>query len=457
MIRPLIARHVYTPLYYTFYGKFDYGSYLKFLRKSQWQTLEENRKVQSEMLHRLLSYSVQNIPYYHDIARKNNIRLTKDNAEQALRKFPILTKDIIRKESDRLHKLRPGIRWYNYASGGSTGEPIQLIHDFEYKMKMLLQKRLQKEWAGVHIGDIMVKLWGSEVDVVKEKEDIRHRLMNWVNSIYVLNAFVMDDERMRAYIDIINKVRPKFILAYANSLYDLSLFMSRHRLKVHAPHAIMTSAIKLYPEQRELIERMFGCAVFDRYGTREVGDIASECEKHDGLHVSMFMHYIEILDDDLLPCGEGETGNLYVTLLTNYTMPLIRYRIGDMAKATSKQCPCGRGLPLIREVVGREMDNFIAPGGKMVPGGLFVYCLGIAIKDGMIDKFQVLQRAPDKIEILAVVRDKEALTANKHHIEKPLRKAMGPACKITWKHVSKIPQSKSGKTLNTVRCFRCDK
>jgi phenylacetate-CoA ligase len=452
MIRPAIARYVYTPLYYRVYGRFNHAKYYRFLRRSQWNTLEANRKVQGDLLYDILRYCAKEIPYYQRIVEEQSIDLRRDRIFDALTRFPVLTKDIIRREYDNMHKIRPGIKWYEYSSSGSTGEPITLIQDFEYKMKMLLYKRLQIEWAGVHVGDTSIKLWGSEVEVIKEQDTLQHRFANWVNSIHVLNAFLMDDARMRKYVDIINEVRPKFILAYSNSLSELAEYIDRHRLKVHQPQALMTSAMKLYPPQRKQIEKVFGCRIFDRYGTREVGDIASECEEHSGLHISMFMHYVEILNKEMQPCREGESGEVFVTLLTNYTMPLIRYRIGDTGIATHKACPCGRGIPLIKDVVGREIENFVRPDGKVVSGTRLLYFLGIADKKKPFDKFQAIQKSPDHIEVRVVVRDRKAFEEDRECLEEPIRKAMGE-CRITWRFVKDIKPTRSGKYRHMIRGF----
>ena len=114
-------------------------------------------------------------------------------------------------------------------------------------------------------------------------------------------------------------------------------------LPIRPQVAIMTSAGTLHPLMREKIETAFQCKVFNRYGSREVGDIASECEAHAGLHVFPSGNYIEIVDDQGHPVPNGEEGNILVTNLYNYAMPLIRYYIGDRGVLSrSDRCACGR-------------------------------------------------------------------------------------------------------------------
>ena len=164
----------------------------------------------------------------------------------------------------------------------------------------------------------------------------------------------MSEGDMKNYVKIINKEKPKIIEAYVQSIYEFARFIRNNDLEVFSPRGIITSAGTLYPEMKELIEEVFHTKVYNRYGSREVGDMACSCEKDEGLHLNIFNQYVEILNDKLELCKPGEIGKVYVTTLNNYSMPLIRYDIGDMAiPAKNEQCSCGRGLPLIEKVVGR--------------------------------------------------------------------------------------------------------
>jgi phenylacetate-CoA ligase len=450
MIRRWVAQGIYRPLYYRLYGRFEHRKYWKFLEETQWRSLAENTEIQKDLLYRMLEYCVRKVPYYMRIARERNITIGRATVETDLRKFPVLTKDMIRKEYDDL-VVDAGSRSYRYSSGGSTGEPIILTQDLDYKMKMLLQKELQLEWAGIRTGDRTVSLWGAHTG--RRTGRLKHAVRDLLSATTVLDALAMDEDRMQQYVESMNRIRPRFILAYAQSLYDLARFIRRNGLKVHHPKAIMVSASKLYPESRELIETVFGCKVFDRYGTREVGDIACECSEHAGQHLSIFMHYAEILDRRLRPVKPGKPGEIYITLLTNFTMPLVRYRIGDTVIGSDRTCKCGRGLPVLKDVVGREVDNFYRPDGTVVPGGRINCILGYRDEETAIRQYQVLQHDPGHIEIRAVIDDATMFGLEKDTLEARLREALGSGCTITWTFVKRILPSSSGKYRQTVRLF----
>jgi phenylacetate-CoA ligase len=150
---------------------------------------------------------------------------------------------------------------------------------------------------------------------------------------------------------------------YATSLYYVACFVENNGLKVHKPGAIVSTTEVLHFRARSKIEQVFGCKVFDSYGCREVSQIATECEMHNGLHVVWENQYVELEDQNIL-----------VTNLNNYAMPFIRYEVGDLATAlTVLPCDCGRFSPRLISLVGRDNDNIELPNGKIINGEFFEF------------------------------------------------------------------------------------
>lgn len=217
----------------------------------------------------------------------------------------------------------------------------------------------------------------------------------------------------------------------------------------------MTSAGTLYPYMREVIERVFKASVFNRYGSREVGGIACECELHKGLHVSPLTHYVEIIRADGTPAAPGEVGEVVVTSLVNYTMPFIRYRIGDMAVWAEERCSCGRGWPLLKEVAGRVTDVFTRRDGTKIVPEYFIHLIGVVLKFSWLRKFQVIQEDYDHIRLIIVpsVSFQEAnehINREKADLETKVRLVMGDECRLEIELVEDIPPSPSGKYRYTI-------
>jgi phenylacetate-CoA ligase len=198
----------------------------------------------------------------------------------------------------------------------------------------------------------------------------------------------MTPEKMSRYLQFLNTHPPKFIIAYVQSIYELAQFAISEHITVTPQEAIMTLAGTLYPFMREKIEAVFHCKIFNRYGSREVGDIACECEAHAGLHVFPWGNYIEIVDDEGHPVPNGVEGNILVTNLNNFAMPLIRYAIGDRGMLSlSDQCSCGRQGQILERLSGRNVDVFRKRDGTLIDGEYFTHLLYFK---NWVQKFQVV-------------------------------------------------------------------
>jgi len=186
---------------------------------------------------------------------------------------------------------------------------------------------------------------------------------------------------------------------------------------------------------------VFGAPVFETYGSREFTFIAGECDRHQGLHVSMENLLVEILDDDGRPTPAGEEGNVVITDLSNYGMPFIRYANGDRAVAGWGTCSCGRGLPLLQKVVGRRLDILETPDGRRIPGEFFPHLM----KDfPAVKRFQVVQEQLDRIELRLVV-NYPLPQQSRSLLDQEIRKVVGPAVKLSLLTVDDIPLTSAGK------------
>ncbi|GAG00501.1 unnamed protein product, partial [marine sediment metagenome] len=262
------------PIYWKYIKHAKVLQYYKLLQKNQWATREENSNIQRIKLFKLIQYASQNIPYYHRIIKEHNILFSEDTIFDDIKKFPLLTKDIIRTNFDKLHKFRDNSYYLN-TSGGSTGEPAVFYQDRDYFAWATATKYLFNEWAGRKIGDPMVKLWGSSLqDALRSGQGFTGYLRQQISGVTILNSYRMTEKDMYKYVQRINYIKPCLILTYTSNINELTRFIQEHHLSIYSPSAVMTSAGVLYPEVRTRIEEVFRAPVFNRYGSREVSDIA---------------------------------------------------------------------------------------------------------------------------------------------------------------------------------------
>jgi len=439
-----LRRNVLIPLYWKYINRSKVLTYFQKLKEYQWNSLEENREIQRKKLYALLQYASQNIPYYQQVIKEHNITFSEDTIFEDIKKFPLLTKEIIRNHFDELHRFRDKT-YYRNTSGGSTGEPVVFFQDKEYLSWANANKRLFNEWAGRKLGDPMVKLWGSLSDILGSGQGFKGYLRQQVSGITILNACRMTEKDIYEYVQKINHIKPRLILAYTNSIEELTRFIQEHHLSVYSPPAVMTAAGVLYPEVKAKIEEVFHTTVFNRYGSREVSDMACNCEKEEGLHLIPAIHYLEIVDDEGRQVKFGKPGNIIATLLTNYTMPLIRYQIGDRGVLSNKACSCGRGFPLLEKVEGRIRCIFRNKQGDLIDGGVFIRLFYFREN---IKQFQVIQESLEQITINIVLKNKkQSKIAEKDFLEisESIKKIMKSDIIIKYNLVEVINPSPSGK------------
>ncbi|WNY26082.1 phenylacetate--CoA ligase [Methanolapillus millepedarum] len=121
---------------------------------------------------------------------------------------------------------------------------------------------------------------------------------------------------------------------------------------------------------RHRIEERSGIKAYDVFGTSELsGPLFTECPEQNGMHVWADMFIVEILNPETLePVKDGETGELVVTTLLKEALPLIRYRVGDLASIENTVCACGRTHPRLMRLTGRSDDMTIVRGINVFPG-----------------------------------------------------------------------------------------
>ena len=403
----------------------------------------------SRALEQLLSHCRQAVPYYADLLRKTGCRqaATLDPREELWR-LPILTKQTIRANFEQLQSSDLTNREFAYnTSGGSTGEPVKLVQDLEYEDRSRAISLLYYRILGYEMGEPLVRLWGSERDLAEGTRSFKTRFFNWLTSTTWLDAFRMSPQTMRRYVATLNQVRPRIILAYAQAAYELARFVERESLSLAPQRAVVTSAGTLYPFMREKIAQVFGCEVHNLYGSREVSDIACEVPGIDGLWVAPWGNFVEILDDQGMPVPPGEEGNIVVTCLTNYAMPLLRYRIGDRGALAPDQTPGGSGYQILRHVSGRSVDVFRTRDQTLVDGEYFTHLLYFR---PWVAKFQVVQKSHEQIVFKVVRVNGEPPKYELEEIAAKARRVMGADCRVDFQFLPELPPHPSGRYRYTI-------
>jgi phenylacetate-CoA ligase len=402
-----------------------------------------------ERLGEVLRHAVESVPHYEGIV--SAAAATADPL-RALKGFPVLTREAVHQAGERLHSQAGARRdWQRNTSGGSTGEPVELVQDADHRARTVAAREVYSTWVGGRLGTPELYIWGSERDVEGAGASWRNRVGNRLLRRSLLNAFMLDEGAIRRIVEEVRSGPPRLVVAYAQAGYEASRFAAEQGIEIPPQRALIATAGTLYDFMREQLEETFGCPVVNRYGSREVGDIAGECLHRRGLHVLPWCSHVEVLDDDDRPVGPGEEGDVVVTGLTNLAMPLIRYRIGDRATLPegSEPCPCGRATPMLAGVTGRSVDMFVGEGGRLVDGEYFTHLLYFR---PWLRQFQVVQTARDRVVYRLATRAALPEGERAELIEKT-RLALGDRCAVEFELVEAIAPSPSGKLRYTMREF----
>ncbi|MFB6226495.1 MAG: phenylacetate--CoA ligase family protein [Candidatus Paceibacteria bacterium] len=417
--------------------------YFEKLKDYQWWNQKSIEEFQRKKLFRLIDFAYENNSYYRNIIEDRNIDYSKNTIFQDLKKIPVLTKQDLRDSFDELKSNNFDEKYYKNTSGGSTGRPVVFLQDSTYRDWNAAGKLLFYDWAGAKPEDKIIKLWGSKRDVEKGGQGLRGFLVRHLVNTKVLDTFKMSDSDMENYLQIINEERPEVIEAYVQSIFEMANYIREKDKEVFSPNGLITSAGMLYSDVEDMLEEIFKTSVYNRYGSREVGDIACSCCSSRSLHINQFFNLVEIKKNDT----SDKFGDVLVTNLHNKIMPLIRYKIGDKAtKKVSSDCECGRELEQIERLKGREVNMFINKEGERIDGEYFTHLM--YYKNG-VERFQFVQKQVDKI--ILKVQPKQSLSKKEEKsIRRKVKGVMGKDCELIVEEKDRINPTDSGKHLYTI-------
>ncbi|MCJ7571064.1 MAG: hypothetical protein MUO82_04210 [Candidatus Thermoplasmatota archaeon] len=422
-------------------------TYMNLLNKTQWWNSSELEKFQLKKLKQLLKHANDNVPFYHEMFKKLNFKPDNVTNINNLNRLPILTKDIIRNNFEKLNARNYSKdRLISSATGGSTGTPMKFFIDKRWQACNMAAAYRAWGWAGYRLGDKTAFLWSAHQDIQNSKNFVA-KAQKFILRDITLDAFDLTDETIEKYISIFNKFKPKFINSYSSAIYLIADYMQKRGINNINPRAILTTADMLYDYKRKLIEQIFNCDVFDYYSGRDTSLQAAECSEHFGYHLSIENAVVEFVKENEI-VSQGETGKIIITDLCNYAMPLIRYEIGDLGVPSDEKCPCGRKLPIMKSIKGRILDTIITPDGKMISGMLLPAIFAYYDIKGIYE-YQIIQKRIDML-LVRLVKGKDYSKKNLNLFINIIKKKVGDDMKIEIQFVEKIEPTASGKHRSVI-------
>jgi len=380
----------------------DTLKHLALLEQSQWFSREELNQLETHALRDLLCYAGKNVPYYRELFQKERFDPRGVRSRADLAELPLLTREIVRERYADLVDLQQRGKNIKKGTSGSTGKPLK----FEYSRSSECWRQAIKMrgygWAGYRPGRRTFFYWAS---VAAGMPSLKVRLDRLLKRETFFDSMKQDEAARRAALELLRRSRPEIIICYTQACAQFARWIADNNLRDWDDLPVICAAEAVLPADRAVLSRAFGPDIFESYGSRETMLMAAECEKHAGMHLSEENLLLELVRDGKV-LGPGESGDVVVTDLHNYGMPMIRYVNGDVAvMAPEGRCGCGRALRRLERVDGRRADTMIDGAGNAVPGIEF-HVLFSDARQEIVRQFQAVQNAKGEV-VLKVVRGRD--------------------------------------------------
>jgi phenylacetate-CoA ligase len=426
----------------------------RFLHEAQWWPPDQLRALQWQKLSALATHAAASVPFYAERLRQAGFVPGSPMDEATWSRLPILTREDLRDQGENLcpANLPEGFGPQTMASSsGSTGIPVrvrksaidQLVWNASYVREEFWHcddidgtYAVIKAFSGVNFPPeaaaavasptgLLLPDWGPPANLVWNTGRI---------------GLIHSNVPIAAKAAFLIRLQPQYLLTSPSTLRLLLAFFRDHGLELRSLLSVRTMSERLDDELRELCQAVFKCRVVHNYTANEVGYIAMQCPETTAFHVQAEMMLCEVLDPDGRPCAPGEIGRVVVTPLHNFAMPLLRYEIGDEAMV-GEPCQCGRGLPVLRSVVGRLSEYLTLRDGQRRRVTYNTYRLSSVTA---ILEYQLAQTGLEEIELRLVVSraltDEEAVIAMD-----VMTKAFGDAFTVTLRYCDALERTAAGK------------
>jgi phenylacetate-CoA ligase len=421
------------------------------LEQSQWWPLEVLRRQQSRQLALLLDHAYRTVPFYRKRLEACGWVPGGGISPEEWQALPLLTREEIQQAGEALHsRALPAGHGKAAATftSGATGTPVATLgtdvtnffwcgftlrdhlwhrRDFRQKLAVI---RHPPSGKSLPPGGIVEDNWGAATRGVLRTGPC---------------ALLGMDQPVARQAEWLRQQAPGYLLSYPSNVGALARWFAQRQERLPSLLEVRTFGEVLEPAIRAACREAWQVRVVDAYSRQEVGYIALQCPEQEVYHVQAESLLVEVLDGAGRPCAPGETGRVAVTTLHNFAMPLLRYALGDYAQV-GEPCPCGRGLPVLTRILGRQRNMLTLPTGEQRwPTFGDPETFHRELGDLPIARqFQLIQRTLDQIEV-RLVTPRPYRPEEEERVRRYFEAALGYPFVFVFTYADDIPRGPGGK------------
>lgn len=411
----------------------------KELKASEKLSLDDLKTLQFNKLKKLISFAYENIDFYREIYKNADFHPQDLKLPEQVTKIPIISRPDLQKKYTLPGKLTKSN--YKANTAGTTGESLTLYVDnlsWAYHHANIFRTL---SWFGVKPRAPEARIWGRRIDASANfKTQVKDLLFNRMR----LNVFNMEKE-IEKFVKDLYKFKPQYLYGYPSAIIQFSEILQEKKLIPPQFKVIACTSEQLTASQLITIKNFFDTEVTDIYGAAEVGIISSQCP-HGGRHIPVESIWLDIENQQKI-FNDFTIGDVVVTDLNNYVMPIIRYSIGDVSNFESGTCTCGLAHPRLGQIKGRILEIIETAGGYKTNSAFTYYLFkGFESKEKSIRQYQLIQKSKDNF-LVKLVMDADLNDDHILYFNKTLKEYLGSEIQISVSKVDHIPVGRSAKYM----------
>jgi phenylacetate-CoA ligase len=412
------------------------------LRRLHWSK-SRLKEYQDRRVRAIVRHAYDFVPFYHDRFKRCGISPCDVKTVEDLNKLPILRKEDLRNVdvSNLISREHSLARLKGYQTSGSSGKPFRVfLSNIEGEWRKAIYLR-----ANVSCGQRPRDCWAfvTAPHHFGDTTNIQRRIGVFAQTLIPLFA------QPSRQLQFLRSVDPDILDGYSGAILLMAKEAKRSGANDVHPRVVFGSSDSIDLPSRKFIESVFVSKYLDQYGCAEVNRMAWQCPEQRGYHLDVDSVVTQFIDASDMEVSEGEKGEIVITSLYNFAMPLIRYHLGDVGEPSQETCSCWRTFPLMKSVQGRK-DSFVnLPDGRLISP----YALSVGLRFfrffDSIDQFRIIQKRRDffvvYLKMNCEVANKELLVKELSAYLTSLLEAEDLGLVFDIKLVDNIPLSKTGR------------